>query len=207
MQGKLRRATGLLGPMALALFAAAASGCAGAGGSTEFDPEVLETQPGWIAVPDVPVALQKESVDCGRAALAMVLAHWDVSLDAAELVSAAPLVPGKGASAKDLRDFARKKGLEAYLIHGQVEDLRHELSDGHPVIVGLVKFAPSGVATHYEVVVALNPDQGIIVTHDPANGWRQNTIEGFRREWDPAGYLALVFVRREHQPAAPEGRP
>jgi len=206
VQGILRERADRLGLAAAALFAALAAGCA-AGGSTDFDPGVLETQPGWIAVGDVPVTLQKESVDCGRAALAMVLAHWDVPLDAAELASSAPLIPGKGFSAKDLRDFARKKGLEAYLIHARVEDLQRELCEGHPVIVGLVKFASSGVVTHYEVVVALNPGQGIVVTHDPANGWRQNTLDGFRKEWDPAGYLALVFVRREPRPADPESRP
>jgi ABC-type bacteriocin/lantibiotic exporter with double-glycine peptidase domain len=205
VHGIITKGTGRIATTVVALLAAA--GCAGAGTSTEFDPDVLETQPGWIAVEDVPVTLQKESVDCGRASLAMVLAHWNVTLDAAELASSAPLIAGKGTSAKDLRDFARKKGLEAYLIHARVEDLRRELSNGHPVIVGLVKFAPSGVVTHYEVVVALNPDQGIVVTHDPANGWRQNTLEGFRKEWDPAGYLALVFVRRDPPPASPESRP
>jgi ABC-type bacteriocin/lantibiotic exporter with double-glycine peptidase domain len=175
----------------------AIAGCAGAAGSAEFDPGVLETQPGWIVVEDVPVTLQKESVDCGRASLAMVLAHWDVSLDAAELASPAPLLPGKGASATELRDFAKKKGLEAYLLHARIQDLRRELSDGHPVIVGLVKFAGSGVVTHYEVVVAFHPEQGIVVTHDPAGGWRQNTLDGFRKEWAAAGSLALVFVRPE----------
>ena len=207
MQGTSREGKRPVGFAITALFAAVAAGCAAGGGSTEFDPGLLGTQPGWIVVEDVPVTLQKESVDCGRAALAMVLAHWHVSLDAAELASSAPLIGGKGASAKDLRDFARKKGLEVYLIHGQVEDLRREICEGHPVIVGLVKSAPTGVVTHYEVVVALNPEKGIVVTHDPASGWRQNTVDGFRKEWDSAGYLALVFVRREPEPADPESRP
>ena len=193
--------------LAAAALTLAAAGCGSAGEATIFDPDALDVEPGWISVPDVPVVLQKESADCGMTSLAMVFAHWGVPVAAGEFAVDAPLVPGKGTTASDLRDFARRKGLECTLIHGRVEDLRRELSEGHPVIVGLVKLAPSGAVTHYEVVVALHPRRRIIVTHDPANGWRQNSLDEFRKEWDPAGSLTIVFVPRGPRPPDPEGRP
>jgi ABC-type bacteriocin/lantibiotic exporter with double-glycine peptidase domain len=177
--------------------ALALGGCGTLGEATPFDPEEFRSEPGWLVVSDVPVSLQRRSTDCGTAALSMVLAYWQVPLDDTDLSASGLLVPGKGARAKDLRDFARRKGLESFLIHGEWEDLLKEISRGHPVIVGLVKPADSGAVTHYEVVVAVHPDRGIVVTHDPAAGWQQNSRSGFRKEWDPAGYLTLVFYRAD----------
>lgn len=207
MRETVRCRSGRLPRLAAAALTLAAAGCSSAGEATVFDPDAFDVEPGWISVSVVPMVLQKESADCGTISLAMVLAHWGVPVAAGEFAVDAPLVPGKGTTAKDLRDFARKKDLECSLIHGRVEDLRRELSEGHPVIVGLVKQGPSGAVTHYEVVVALHPHRRIVVTYDPANGWRQNSFDGFREEWDPAGSLTIVFVRPGPRPPDPEGRP
>jgi hypothetical protein len=32
----------------------------------------------------------------------------------------------------------------------------------------------------------------VVVTLDPAEGWRQNSLDGFLKEWKPSGRLALV---------------
>jgi hypothetical protein len=133
----------------------------------------------------------------------MVLAYWVVSLSPHELESAFSSATSDGVKARDLRDFARKKGLKSYLIHGQWEDLEKEVRQGRPVIVGLVKPYVSGGLTHYEVVVAIHPDQKKVVTLDPGRGWRQNSQDGFRLEWEPAGYLTMVFFREETPPSQP----
>jgi ABC-type bacteriocin/lantibiotic exporter with double-glycine peptidase domain len=178
-------------------------GCAYTGEAKDFNPEELTTSPGWISVPEVPLALQKSTEDCGTAALAMVLEFWRIPVTPEEWESSDLLIAGKGSRAGDLRDLARQKGLQAFLIHGRWEDLQNEVGRGHPVIVGLVKPASSGAVTHYEVVVAVHPEREIVVTHDPANGLRQNSLSGFRKEWDPAGYLTLVFFRGEVRGANP----
>lgn len=205
MQGVLRRAAR---SAAVAIGSAAflsALGCGYFGDATPFDPDELSRSPGWVAVPDVPLTLQKDTADCGLAAVSMVLAHWEIPVADGELEQSGLLVPGKGSTAKDLRDFARAKGLSAFLIHGCWDDLKNEIRKGHPVIVGLVKPSSSGLITHYEVVVALHPEREIVVTHDPAAGWQQNSFGGFRREWDPAGYLTLVvFRRKDPRPDGPD---
>ena len=173
-----------------ALFLALA-GCGYLGEAKDFDPALLQSEPGWIAVPGVPVELQKQADDCGTAALSMVLQYWHLPREEANPDPV--LIPGKGTPARDLRDLGRKCGLESYLFHGEWNDLRNEVSRGHPVIVGLLKHDRTGLVTHYEVVVAIHPVRDLVVTHDPACGWRQNSRSGFQKEWDPAGYLTLVF--------------
>jgi hypothetical protein len=66
------------------------------------------------------------------------------------------------------------------------------LSKHRPVLVGLVKPYVNSLARHYEVVVALHPERQLVVTLDPAHGWRSNTYEGFFAEWDPSKRLTLV---------------
>ena len=54
-------------------------------------------------------------------------------------------------------------------------------------LLRLREFAP-----HYEVVVAIHVGQRIVVTLDPAEGYRQNSFDGFVAEWKPAARLTLV---------------
>jgi ABC-type bacteriocin/lantibiotic exporter with double-glycine peptidase domain len=183
-----------------------AAGCNYLGDATAFDPRELDQTPGWVAVREVPVVLQKDRTDCGAAALSMVLAYWQIPLTPEEVKGTCLVIEDLGIKAKDLRDLARERGLQAYLIHGRWEDLEVELRREHPVIVGLVKPYVSGALTHYEVVVAVHPERRIVVTHDPGHGWRQNSLEGLRKEWEPAGFLTLVFFRKETGPEA-QGEP
>jgi len=182
-------------------------GCTYLGSARDFDPETLDRDPGWLAVRRVPPVRQLRTDDCGVAALQMVLAYWDHPVDREVLLSACPLKEGEGVKAGDLKAFARSYGLQAFLIHGEWPDFETELSRGHPIIVGMVKPYITGNFSHYEVVVALNRETHEIVTLDPACGWRINTAEGFRKEWDPAGRVTLIlFKKLPERPADSGGR-
>jgi ABC-type bacteriocin/lantibiotic exporter with double-glycine peptidase domain len=137
----------------------------------------------------------------------MVLTFWQVPASEKELADSCPSLPGQGIRARDLRDMARKQGLHSYLIHATWEDLKTEVSLSHPLIVGLVKPTAGGGLTHYEVVVAVHPEKRIVVTQDPAKAWRQYPWEGFRKEWEPAGFLTLVFSREDSRPGPPSPGP
>ncbi|HEX7896677.1 MAG TPA: cysteine peptidase family C39 domain-containing protein, partial [Planctomycetota bacterium] len=116
-------------PLAV-LMVLASAGCAYLGSAESFDPAELAREPGWIAVADVPVFLQREREDCGAAALAMALAYWRVPTSAEEVARDCPPVPGQGIKAGTLRDYARRKGLQAFLIRGTLVDVQKELSRG-----------------------------------------------------------------------------
>jgi hypothetical protein len=95
----------------------------------------------------------------------------------------------------------RARGLEAFLFHGRLEDLWRELKKNRPVLVGLRKPLLVASLAHYEVVVAINRTKRIVVTIDPAHGWRQNSFRRFVQEWEAADRLTLVtFSRRPGPP-------
>jgi hypothetical protein len=45
------------------------------------------------------------------------------------------------------------------------------------------------------VVIGIHAEKRLILSLDPALGWRENSIEGFAREWIPAGQVTLVIFR------------
>ena len=158
----------LIAPLVASL---AVSGCAAA--------------PGWIAAEGVEPILQEQELDCGAAALAALLGRWGVPATPAELRERCRSGP-EGIAASALREVARERGLEAYLLRAGREDLEYELSRGRPVLAGVVR---SGRA-HYVLVTAIRP--GGVLLADPAVGWREQSWRGFEREWAGAAHLAMA---------------
>jgi ABC-type bacteriocin/lantibiotic exporter with double-glycine peptidase domain len=175
--------------------AALLCGCGYLGTATAFPLEELDREPGWLAVRGVSPVRQETDEDCGAAALSMVLAYWGDGSDRAAIAEACRPEAGSGIRAGDLRDFARGRGLRAWLIRGRVDDLERELSRGRPVVVGVVKPYRTGGMRHYEVVTALHRERARVVTFDPARGWTVNSLEGFLAEWEPASRLLLIVYR------------
>jgi ABC-type bacteriocin/lantibiotic exporter with double-glycine peptidase domain len=172
------------------------AGCAYTGSSRGFDPAGFDRDPGWIAVRGAEPILQEADSDCGAAALAMVLRHWGLGTTRRDVFEACGS-PAGGIRAADLREYARKQGLKAFVFEGKFEDFEKELSKRRPVIVGTVKPHATFVLTHYEVVTGLHPGKKLVVTLDPAEGWRQNTWDGFMEEWRLARCVTLVVFRSE----------
>jgi ABC-type bacteriocin/lantibiotic exporter with double-glycine peptidase domain len=181
--------------LALALLAA---GCASyTGAARDFSPRRLSTEPGWLALRGVPFERQLEEADCGAAAIAMVIAYWTGRQPRAIAAALRP-APEKGIAAGRMRDLARRGGLAAFIVRGELADLERELAAGRPVLVGLVKpHGPKRVLTHYEVVVGLHKARKLVVTLDPASGWRENGLDAFLEEWAPSKRLALVVSARD----------
>ena len=183
------------GVFSAALAALVLAGCSTyLGGSRPIDPSELAA-PGWIAVTNVPQIAQREEMDCGAAALASVLAHWKVVQGIEEVRTACPPDPERGIEAGALRDFARKKGLQAYLIEGDFKVFEKELARGRPVLVGMFKRTLGGLVTHFEVVVGYHPGRKLVATLDPSLGARVNDETGFDEEWELAKRLTLVVFR------------
>lgn len=190
---------------AVAAFAAASAGCVAVykGTARAFDPGEAAAEPGWILLRDVPEIRQETESDCGAAALAMMLQYWQAP-DTARAIFESCGSPAGGIRAGDLRAYAHRQGLKAFVIAGTIEDLEKELGKRRPVLVGLVKYYVTGAVahapTHYEVVVGWHPERKAVVTLDPAHGWRQNTLEGFLSEWEPAGRVTLVLFKSQETP-------
>lgn len=199
----------VLASFLLLLVSVGTSGCASYRGSARdvSQPEVA-AEPGWTHVEGVPLVRQKGIKDCGAAALSMVLTYWEQggeplartsehpsAIERSEIDRALRREPGAGLSAGDLRDYARRRGHSAFVFQGSLEDLKHEIVAGRPVIVGTHKPLSSGEAlAHYEVLVGLHSDRKRVLTLDPAHGLRENDIRGFVAEWESAGRVTLVIL-------------
>lgn len=190
--------------VALALALAGGAGCGYRGSAVDASPRAVAAEPGWITVADVPLVKQAGKSDCGAAAMTMLLKFW--GNDEATLADTAAALPANeekpGQRAGDLRDLARARGLDAFLVTGEFADLEAQLTQGRPVLVGLQKPVglPIGkrqrVLSHYEIVVGLHPQRREILTLDPSHGLRRNTLEGFAREWEPSKRLALIAFKK-----------
>ena len=178
---------------ALILAVLAVTACSSYRGTARpIAPSRLVAEPGWILVRDVPYVAQEGETECGAAAIAMVVSYWTKSAPASIVATFRP-VPERGLAAARLRDFARTKGLASFVIKGTFEDIQHELQAGRPVLVGLSKaYGRKQVLDHYEVVVGIQPERRLVVMLDPAQGWLQDDVDGFAREWQKAEFTTLI---------------
>jgi ABC-type bacteriocin/lantibiotic exporter with double-glycine peptidase domain len=163
------------------------------GGARAVHPTQLGA--GWVRAVDTPVIKQKHRTDCGLAALAMVGGAWGRSWSVDEL--AHHVKAGEnGIKLGVLRNLAREHGLEAYTIRATRADLKFELSHGRPVLLGLMlPHERNASRSHFEVAIALNTNDGTIITIDPATGdWMRRSPDALDAEWKAAGYAALVVT-------------
>ena len=185
---EFRRAGSIAIPLALVL-----TGCYHGSARTASRAE-LAREGGWVLVGDLHLVRQTADRDCGAAALAMMLEHWTIHVPPDEILRAAAVAPGHGITAGALRDFARQKGLQAYLVKGELTDLTNEVGLNRPVLVGLVQRYGDKALSHYEIVGGINPRTRRVLLFDPAHGLREDGFEGFSAEWDAAGRPTLVIV-------------
>jgi hypothetical protein len=172
----------------VAIVAGGLAGCAGYRGPARTISPAAIAGPGWLrADPMVFVAARDEN-DCGPAAVAMLLASRGMQRGAAWTA------PAGGATARGLRDELRRHQLRAYVIDGLLSDLERELTAGRAVIVGTIKQLGGTQVSHFELVVALHPEQRRVVTLDPAAGLRESPLDGFESEWARARHTTIVAL-------------
>jgi len=167
------------------------------GSARTTTPSELARESGWEVVSAVPDVRQVARVDCGAAALTMVLRYWGLPVTRDQVAMASRHASDQGIRAADLREFARNQGLQSFLIRGQQADLEREIHRHRPILVGVMKRYIFRNYPHYEVVVGLNRHQQRVLTLDPAHGLRVNSWAGFTTEWTKAGQLTLVLFPQE----------
>lgn len=130
---------------------------------------------------------QRESADCGVAALAMVLGHHDADLTLGTLRPHVQLGP-QGASLLELQQTAAALGWQMHTVRIAAEQLTQvhlpaiaHLSDGH-----------------FVTLFAAGSDH--VVIGDPARGVLTLTLAGFRKIW--SGLLLLLRPANPRQPGS-----
>jgi ABC-type bacteriocin/lantibiotic exporter with double-glycine peptidase domain len=177
--------------VALVASAAVSVGCY-SGSARDANVAGLAREGRWVVV-QVPLVEQHGESDCGTAALASVLGYWGRPTSVEAIDRGIQRRAGARASAAELEDYARARGLSAFTLFATFDDVRHELDEGRPVIVGVAKpYSPGRARAHFEVVVGYEPGTLRVLTLDPARGARENELSGFLAEWEPTGRVALV---------------
>jgi ABC-type bacteriocin/lantibiotic exporter with double-glycine peptidase domain len=185
-----------------ALLALVLAGGCYKGTARSLTPADLAREGGWERVEGVPDVRQAERRARAPAALAMVLRYWGQSVTRDDISAANPTAPERGIRAAALRDYARGRGLQAFVIKGELADLEREVRHRRPVVVGTITVYGKKAYPHYEVVVGINRDKHQVLTLDPAAGLRVNSHEGFAAEWAAAGQVTLVVMPGSPQQSA-----
>jgi ABC-type bacteriocin/lantibiotic exporter with double-glycine peptidase domain len=173
------------------------------GTSKSAEPTALAREGDWTMVQDFPLVRQVDKDDCGGAALASVLRFWGYPATP-QGVEAAIGRKDRHLSAGDMANHARSLGLKAFVFYGTMDDVKHELELGRPVIVGLGKKVVTGKAlAHYQVVVGYEAKKELVMLLDPGQGWQVDTVKGFSTEWARSGGVTIVtFLPAEDARAA-----
>lgn len=164
-------------------------------------PQSQESPPDAM-VEGVPFFAQDE-LQCGPAALAMVLNWSGVPLQPADL-TAEVYTPGlKGSLQSALIASARRHGRVAYPITGS-EALLAELSAGNPAIV-LVNLSFFWYPKwHYAVVIGYDQQQGEVILHSGLTAREILNSRVFMNIWRRSEYWGLLVLPPERLPAGAE---
>jgi hypothetical protein len=173
----------------LLLAALAIAGCAGA-------PKLPPTAA--VELTAVPFFAQ-EDYQCGPAALATVLAHAGVDVDADDLVREVYVEGLRGSLQPELLGATRRHGLVPYVIAPEASALVTELSARRPVLVLQNLGLGRAPVWHYAVVVGLDGDDVIL-----RSGTQQRRVERsarFLRSWQRGANWAFVALEPGEVPA------
>lgn len=153
-------------------------------------------------VEGVPFFAQEE-LQCGPAALAMVLDWSGVAVQPTDL-SAEVYTPGlKGSLQSALIGATRRHGRVAYPISGS-ESMLAEISAGHPVIV-LVNLSFFWYPKwHYAVVIGYDQQQGKVILHSGLTAGEVLSSRIFMNIWKRSEYWGLAVLPPDHLPASGE---
>jgi len=180
----------------LAACSVPSAGCASyAGTAKSAEPEALARQGNWLMVRGVPLVRQETRDDCGAAALSSVLRFWGRDATPAA-IEARIGQENRRLKAGDIVAYARNEGLRSYVFFGSLADIRYELEQGRPVLVGLGKALDSKRAVlHYEVVIGYEPKQERMLLLDPDRGFQVDSLDGFSTEWMRSKGVTIVTFR------------
>ena len=144
----------------------------------------------WLDVPYV----HQEKDGCGSASLAMVLRYWkgknfavaEDRMDPVRIQHELYAKRPRGIYASDMENYLRATGFDVFAFRGEWNDLRTQVANGRPLIIGLKRkggLKPRGAPAHYVVVVGVDPQDAAVLVNDPERG-KMVRIE--RREFEKA---------------------
>lgn len=142
----------------------------------------------------------QEEHHCGPAALATVLNYHQLKVTPADLTPQVYLPEREGSLQIELAATARRYGMLAYPLGGNVRDLLMEVAAGNPVLV-LQNLAFGWLPKwHYAVVVGYDLAQNEVILRSGKHRRWRSSLRAFNNTWRRSGNWALVILPPEQIP-------
>lgn len=144
----------------------------------------------------------QEKYECGPAALATVLAHAGIGVDADSLVGEVYVDGLHGSLQAELLAATRRHGLIPYVLPPGPDALFAELDQQRPVLV-LQNLGIERVPVwHYSVAVGFDPTDERMILRSGTERRRLEKTARFLRSWQRGGYWGFVPVEPGELPAS-----
>ena len=155
---------------------------------------------------------------CGIASLTAVLNYWGVDVTEQEIIKGFPKSSKEGYSIVELRDIAKGKGLEAYVVslsENPAEQLREQLFKGRPLVCAMhfprslyfaydipiygqvyrgLLWSLGPRKDHYIVIFGINSQKLLMM--DPSRGFVAISEKQFESCWKKKNYATLICGRK-----------
>jgi ABC-type bacteriocin/lantibiotic exporter with double-glycine peptidase domain len=153
---------------------------------------LLFANAGSFQIDGVPFVKQ-ETLYCGPASLASVMAFYGVSIDQNTIADTVYSEKLKGSLITDLENFAQANGFQTRLGQGTADDIKGFLNEKKPVIV-LVDLGFWLLSKPHYLVVTGYDHKGFIA-HTGYEASRHFPYPGFQKIWQKKGSVYLVISR------------
>jgi ABC-type bacteriocin/lantibiotic exporter with double-glycine peptidase domain len=172
-------------------------GCEGGPGSAY---ELLRAEDArTMSVLAVPVVKQSKPRACGAAAMEMVLRYYSKPAGQQEIMNEIDRGDPAGLSARDMAALAKRRGLQAYSVHGKIEELFEKVDRQIPLIVARRTKYIRGMGNHYMVLVGHSADREYLVLNDPQTGQVRVRQERFLADWSEAQRFLMIVAPEEER--------
>jgi hypothetical protein len=158
--------------------------------------------------PGIPLAYEitttpfypQRDYQCGPAALATVINHFELQTSAEELIPLVYIPELKGSLQIEMVAAARQFGMLAIQQDGRLESLLREVSEGNPVLVLQNLGLDSYPFWHYAVVIGYDLDAEEIILRSGEVKRLLRPFTVFERTWQRAGFWSVVVVPPQLMP-------
>ena len=154
-----------------------------------------------VELTEVPFFPQ-EDYQCGPAALATSMAHFNVKVTPEQLLNQVYLPSRQGSLQLEMLATPRRYGLVSYLLAPRYEDILREVAAGNPVVV----LQNLGSDYHYAVVAGYDGDEGMMVLRSGKVERQKMQFFVLEYTWANTGRWAMVTMPPDRIPVtAAEG--
>ena len=174
-------------------------------GCAQLVPQTVSLRTGWpegvpqrVELSQVPFFPQ-DDYQCGPAALATVLAHSGVKVNADALVSQVYLPARRGSLQVEMLATPRRYGRISYQLAPRYADMLREVAAGNPVVV-LQDVGPMLTQWHYAVINGFDYPSGTLFLRSGTRARHELPFTAFEREWMKSGYWAMVVTPPDRIP-------